>query len=134
MPAPLFAVETLIEPYIILLESEAWGYDALCALARFEFDGDEDIHAVLNKTSGKAARRLKKLLTNSCPHLPKEMLDHRLNLCLMIAIQGFADSKNLRHSYLGNPKNRYKTPRAIGEQFKSFCIAGLSANTSESKK
>ena len=120
-------IDALIEPYIILLESEPWGYDALCTLARFEFDGDEATHAVLNKSAGKAARRLKKLLAQSCPHLPPEMLDHRLNLCLLIAIQGFADSKNLRHSYLGKLKNRYKTPRDIGNQFKRFCVAGLEA-------
>ena len=120
-------VDALIDPYIALLESESWGYHALCALARFECDGDDAIHAILNQSVGKAARRLKKLLTKSCPHLPRKILDHRLNLCLLIAIQGFADSKNLRHCYLGSVKNSYKTPREIGLQFKYFCIAGLSA-------
>ncbi|MDC0004453.1 TetR family transcriptional regulator [Porticoccaceae bacterium] len=120
-------VNVLMDPYIKLLESESWGYDAICALARFEFDGDEAIHTILNRSAGKAARRLKKLLAKSCPHLPQKMLDHRLNLCLLIAIQGFTDSKNLRHSYLGKLTDRYKAPEDIGRQFKSFCVAGLSA-------
>ena len=120
-------IDALVDPYVTLLETESWGYDALCALARFEFDGDEAIHAILNKSSGKVARRLKDLLAHCLPPLPPEMLDHRLNLCLLIAIQGFADSKNLRHSYLGKLKSRYKTPADIGKQFKGFCVAGLSA-------
>jgi AcrR family transcriptional regulator len=118
-------VDALIDPYVVLLESEPWGHDALCALARFEFDGDEAIHQILNQTAGKAARRLRKLLATACPALPKAQLDQRLNLCLLIAIQGFADSKNARHSYIGTVQRGKPNYRKMGALFKGFCVAGL---------
>jgi len=118
-------VDALIDPYVVLLESEAWGHDALCALARFEFDGDEAIHTILNQTSGKVARRLRKLLAVACPDLPKGQLDQRLNLCLLIAIQGFADSKNAQHSYMGSVQRGKPNYRKMGALIKGFCVAGL---------
>lgn len=120
-------VDALIDPYVILLKSETWGHSALSALARFEFDGDEDVHAILNKTSGKVARRLRKLLRKSCPNLPSAVLDQRLRLCLLIAIQGFADTKNMEFSYIGPTREGVRNYEQIGKLFKTFCVAGLSA-------
>jgi len=84
-------MDVLIDPYVKLLETETWGHYALCALARFEFDGDEDVHHVLNQTSGKVARRLRGLLAKSCPDIPRKMINQRLNLSLFITLQGFAN-------------------------------------------
>ena len=116
-------MDVLIDPYVTLLEQETWGQDALCALARFEFDGDEAIHQVLNQSSGKVARRLRQLLALACPDLPRKAINQRLNMCLFIVIQGFANYKNHHQTYVGNIKQSYK---ALGEEFKRFCVAGVS--------
>ena len=114
-------IDVLIDPYVRLLESETWGHDALCALARFEFDGGDDIHQVLNQTSGKVARRLRTLLAKSCPGISRKVLNQRLNICLFITLQGFANYKNHHQTYIGSTRDSYK---AIGKQFKGFCVAG----------
>jgi AcrR family transcriptional regulator len=115
-------MDVLIDPYVTLLETETWGQDALCALARFEFDGDDQIHQVLNDSSGKAARRIRRLTAMACPDIARKDLDQRLNMCLFIAVQGFANYKNQHQTYVGNIKSSYKN---VGAQFKRFCIAGV---------
>ena len=117
-------IDVLIDPYVKLLESETWGHDALCALARFEFDCDKAIHQALNQTSGKVARRLRSLLAKSCPDISRKVLNQRLNMCLFITLQGFANYKNHHQTYMGNMQDSY---RAIGKQFKAFCVAGILA-------
>ena len=117
-------VDALVNPYVALLTSEPWGHDALCALARFEFDGDEAIHALLNQSGSKAVKRFRKLLRKTYPDVPRAALDARLNLCLLIVIQGFADSKNARHGYVGRLKGE-PDYREMGALFKGFCVAGL---------
>ena len=115
-------VDALIDPYVTLLESEDWGQDALCALARFEFDGDEVIHAVLNTSAGKAARRLRALLAKSCPELNRKQVNQRLHLCLFMAVQGFANYKNQHQTYMGDLKMSHQ---AMGALIKQFANAGI---------
>lgn len=116
-------MDVLIDPYVKLLETEAWGQNALCALARFEFDGDEDVHQVLNDSAGKAARRLRLLLAKASPDTPRKELNQQLNMCLFIAVQGFANYKNLHQTYVGNVKSSYQ---ATGAQFKHICVGAVS--------
>lgn len=118
-------INVLIDPYVRLLESESWGHDALCALARFELDSENGVHEVLNNSSGKVARRLRSLLAKACPDTPRKLLNERLNMCLFMSVQGFANYKNHHRSYMGNLNCSY---RVLGEQFKSFCIAGVVAD------
>ena len=115
-------MDVLIDPYVTLLESESWGQDALCALARFEFDGDEAIHQVLNESAGKIARRLQKLLSAACPDLSRKEVNQRLHMSLFNVLQGFANYKNQHQSYVGNLNDSYAK---IGENFKQFCTAGI---------
>ena len=117
-------MDVLIDPYVTLLESESWGQDALCALARFEFDGDEAIHQVLNDSAGKIARRLRKLLSTVCPDLSRKEVNQRLHMSLFNVLQGFANYKNQHQSYMGNLNDSYAK---TGESFKRFCTAGIQA-------
>ncbi len=115
-------MDVLIDPYVTLLETESWGQDALCALARFEFDGDDEIHQVLNDSAGKVARRMRKLLNIACPDLTRKQINQRLNMCLFIVLQGFANSKNQHQTYMGDLSRSYK---AMGAEFKQFCVSGI---------
>lgn len=118
-------MEVLIDPYVTLLESESWGQDALCALARFEFDGDDAIQQVLNDSAGTIARRLRKLLSVACPDLSRKEINQRLHMSLFNVLQGFANYKNQHQSYMGNLNDSYAK---TGENFKRFCTAGIEAN------
>ena len=115
-------VDVIINPYVALLKQETWGQDALCALARFEFDGNEEIHQVLNQSAGKTARRLRQLFIKARPDLPRKVVNQRLSLCLFIVIQGFANFKNQHQSYMGSLKQSY---HGLGEELKVFCVAGI---------
>jgi AcrR family transcriptional regulator len=115
-------IDVLINPYVTLLETETWGQDALCALARFEFDGDDEIHQILNESAGKAARRIRGLLVKALPDMPRKTINQRLNTCLFMAIQGFANIKNSHQTYMGNLQESHK---AVGNQYKQFCVAGM---------
>ena len=115
-------MDVLIAPYVTLLDTETWGKEALCTLARFEFDGDEEIHRVLNDSAGKAARRIRHLLALACPDLPRKELSQRLNLCLFISVQGFANYKNQHQTYMGDLKISHKK---LGEHYKKFCTSGI---------
>ena len=115
-------IDVLIDPYVTLLETEDWGQDALSALARFEFDGDNDTHKALNDSAGKAARRLRALISKACPSMPRKVINQRLSICLFLAVQGFANFKNNHQTYMGNLQQSYKS---TGAQLKRFCIAGM---------
>ena len=51
-------LEALVWPYLQMLENESWGYHAVRFLARMEMEGGPDIHAILNRFSSKAVKRL----------------------------------------------------------------------------
>ena len=95
-------MQVFIEPYVAVIEHNDWGYNAVRAIARMEFDGDAKVHEMLNTSAGPAVRTMLVLLRSVLPELPPKLLKQLINFSLNSVIQGFADHKNLHQSYLGN--------------------------------
>lgn len=91
-----------VDPYVSVIQKYDWGFNAVRAIARMEFDGDADVHKMLSKSAGPAVRREFGLLQQVIPDLPTRELKQRHNYVVNSIINGFADHHNLRQSYLGN--------------------------------
>jgi AcrR family transcriptional regulator len=92
----------VITPYVTIIEQYNWGFDAVRAVARMEFDGDIEVQEILNKSSQADAKILFRLLKILLPELSPKQIKQRLNYAVKSVIHGFADYKNLKHSYLGD--------------------------------
>ncbi len=91
-----------VEPYASIIKKHDWGLNAIRAITRMEFDGNADVHSLLNKSAGVSVRREFALLQKALPDLPVKELKQRYNFLVNSIITGFADYQNLHQSYLGN--------------------------------
>lgn len=95
-------LEVYVNPYVEIIESFDWGYDAIRTIARMEFDGDEEVHRLLSKSAGDIVKRFAKLSRPLVPNLSARQFKMRYNFVVNATIQGFADYRNLHQSYLGD--------------------------------
>jgi AcrR family transcriptional regulator len=90
------------QAYVHIVEDFDWGYAAVRSLARMEFDGDEDVHALLSQSAGVSVQRFARLKRPLLPHLSPRQFKMRHNFVVNATIRGFADYRNLHQSYLGD--------------------------------
>ena len=95
-------MKLIIDPYVSVIENYDWGFNAVRAVARIEFDGDIDVLKLLNHTSEPDAKTMVRMLKVLLPELPTKLLKQRINYAVKSIIHGFADHKNLKQSYLGD--------------------------------
>ena len=117
-------LQAFISPYLQLVENETWGYHAVRFLARMETEGGEHVRSILNRFATKTMARFKKLLAKALPKIPRKLLMQRWNYCVSSIIQGIADYKNLKNSYLGDMSCSLKK---LGALYLDYNVAGLSA-------
>ena len=100
-------MEVYVGPYVEIIEGFDWGYAAVRTISRMEFDGNEEVHALLSQSAGNAAKRFAALLRPLLPELAPRQFKMRMNFMVNATILGFADYQNLNMSYLGDlsPKN-----------------------------
>jgi AcrR family transcriptional regulator len=96
------AMEVFVNPYVDIIESYDWGYDAVRTIARMEFDGDEEVNRLLSNSAGNSVKRFARLKRPLLPHLTPRQFKMRHNYVVNSTIQGFADYRNLHMSYLGD--------------------------------
>jgi AcrR family transcriptional regulator len=95
-------MELYTQAYVHIVEDFDWGYAAVRSLARMEFDGDEDVHALLSQSAGVSVQRFARLKRPLLPHLSPRQFKMRHNFVVNATIRGFADYRNLHQSYLGD--------------------------------
>ncbi len=95
-------MKLIIDPYVAVIENYDWGFNAVRAVARIEFDGDPEVLKILNQTSEPDAKTMVRMLKVLLPALPTKLLKQRINYAVKSVIHGFADHKNLKQSYLGD--------------------------------
>ena len=125
-------MQVFIAAYVTVIEKNDWGYNAVRAIARMEFDGDAKVHEVLNKSAGPAVRRMFVLLNLALPDIPPKLLKQRINFSVNAVIQGFADHKNLHQCYLGNLA--VKDLSQLASIYQSMTVAMLSAPNPDAVK
>lgn len=113
-----------IAPYISIMETEDWGYDAVRFVARMEFERDETVHRILNKYAEPSLKRFKKLLVKALSDIPRKVLHQRFNFCISSIVLGLAAHKSLRHSYLGDMTASLEQ---LGHLYADVCALGLGA-------
>jgi len=118
-------VSVFINAYVTVIETNDWGHNAVRTLARMVFDGDSDVHEVLNKSAGKNIRSIYTLLETLLPDIPMKTLKSRINFSANAVINGFADHKNLKNSYLGDLA--VKNLNQLADSYRIMTIAIISA-------
>ncbi len=118
-------MSVFINAYVTVIENNDWGYNAIRALARMEFDRDASVHKVLNKSAGSFVRSMFSILKILLPDIPPKVLKRRINFAVNSVINGFANHRNLQHSYLGNLA--VKNLNQLADRYQTMTIAILSS-------
>lgn len=95
-------LEVFVSPYVVIIESYDWGYEAIRTIARMEFDTNPAVHALLSRSAGVVVQRFAKLSRYALPEMTARECKIRFNFVSNVIIRGFADYKNLGCSYLGD--------------------------------
>jgi len=119
-------MQLVISPYVAVIENYDWGFNAVRAVARMEFDGDAEVQKILNQSSQPDAKTLFRMLKILLPQLPPKLLKQRINYAVKSVIHGFADYKNLKQSYLGDLS--IKKLSKLADFHLSMTVAILTAN------
>ncbi|MEQ8264118.1 TetR family transcriptional regulator [Pseudohaliea sp.] len=99
-------LEALVNPYVEIIQTHDWGYEAIRTIARMEFDGNAQVHNLLEKSAGDAVKRFARLLRPQLPGLKPRDFRRRVNFVVNSTILGFADYRNLHQTYLGDLSTR----------------------------
>lgn len=118
------AMEVFVNPYVAIIEGYEWGYAAVRTIARMEFDGNEDVQALLRESAGNSIKRFSKLKRALLPDLSPRQFKMRHIFVVNSTIQGFADYRNLHLSYLGD-----LSPKSLSELSRFYVEMGTAALT-----
>lgn len=96
------AVEVFTHPYVEIIESYDWGYDAVRTIARMEFDSSDEVHALLSQSAGETVKRFSKLKRALLPDLTARQFKMRHHYMVNATVHSFADYRNRHMSYQGD--------------------------------
>ncbi|MDT4808786.1 hypothetical protein FQZ97_416520 [compost metagenome] len=111
-------------PYVRLMTTEPWGYAAVRMLAHIQFELDSLTREAHNRLSQEAINRFTKLVLKSVPELPKELMLHRFNYCVISIVQNLANSRLRAAGYYESYEADLE---ALLEMYLDFAAAGMAA-------
>ncbi|MEQ8264590.1 TetR/AcrR family transcriptional regulator [Pseudohaliea sp.] len=93
---------SVAKPYVHILEREQWGECAIRFLARIEYEDHPEASKILSARSKPAANRMFSILKTCTQGIPDRRLRMRFNFFINTIIQGLANARHLKTSYLGD--------------------------------
>lgn len=124
------AITVFVMPYVEITHRHEWGYAAIRAIARMEFDANLEVQALLSKSAGSIVQRLAKIVRPMVPALTPKQFKRRFNLVVNQTIMGFAEHRSQKHAYLGDLS--FGSLKALAEFHIAAGIAVLESSPGES--
>ncbi|MFJ4256368.1 TetR/AcrR family transcriptional regulator [Pseudomonas monteilii] len=117
-------MEVWAAPYLKVIQTEAWGFDAVRFLARIQLEQDSSSQDLHGRIAEKVLKRLKTMVLRSMPDQPEAVLVQRLSYCIYAFVQGLAVSGHIVNSHQSSPAGSLE---AITRISLDFCIGGMQA-------
>ena len=119
------------EPYLKLILTESWGFDALRLLARIQLEQDSFSREMHHAKAKKLLDRLRTLALAALPTYPEEVVLNRLSYCAFTFVQGLAINGFLANEKAAEPT---KAVEALFYLALQYNIAGMKAENPFSGK
>jgi AcrR family transcriptional regulator len=117
-------LEVWARPYLNLVQTEEWGFDALRLLARVQLEQDSFSREMHFAKGKKLLDRLRALALAALPHLPEEIVLNRLSYCALTFVQGIAINGFLAKDQASDPANALE---ALFHVSLRYNVAGMKA-------
>ncbi|MNQ44589.1 TetR/AcrR family transcriptional regulator [Pseudomonas fluorescens] len=117
-------MEVWADPYLKVIQTEVWGFDAVRLLARIHLEQDSSSQDLHGRIAEKVLKRLKTMVLRSMPDQPEAVLVQRLSYCIYAFVQGLAVSGHIVNSRQSSPPGSLE---AITKISLDFCIGGMQA-------